>query len=208
MKTQRVRTFALIKPFTNAGRMFTGRLSSIIGIIEHRGLVIEEMKQVRLTPEEVDVFYQEHVDKFFYQDMKAYMLSGPVVPMILSIEGVPAMPDAAVVYWRHHLGATDSAKAANGTLRELYGNKDGLMYQNVAHGSDSLDAYARESALFFGTPPKVRDLTTSIDRLWEVERNTDVKRSATDLALAWFAVLEAKRAIDGVTMSPPSVVRP
>ena len=145
------RTFAMTKPFT------TVSIGTVITFIESIGFQIAEMRLRRFTPEDVDVFYQEHVGKHFFEAMKVYMTSGPVVGMILeldprvaeSLSMDPAGATDAISHWRYCLGATDSAKADLYTLRGKYGNRDGIMFKNVAHGSDSPEAFERESAFFF-----------------------------------------------------------
>ena len=137
------KTFALVKPIWN--KLYT--LSDVLKFIESRGFVIKEMRLRRLLPEDVDIFYEEHVGKSFYEAMRTYMCSGPVVGMLLSARPRPSGKDA-IACWRSSLGATDSAKAAPGTLREGYGNKTGIMFQNVAHGSDSPEAAIREAGLW------------------------------------------------------------
>jgi len=146
------KTFALVKPILNDAY----RLSDVLHFIEKHHFVIEEMRLRRLSPSDVDVFYQEHVGKTFYEGMKAYTCSGPVAGMILSIETC-AEEENAVSEWRNVLGATDPLKAAPCTLRSLYGNKTGIMFQNVAHGSDGPEAAIREASLW-GWPLLVWDV--------------------------------------------------
>ena len=140
----------MVKPVCNA----SFKLGDVLNFIESHHFVIEEMKLRRLSPYDVDVFYQEHVGKHFYEAMRAYKCSGPVVGMILSLETdytfFPEKPwEATAIYrWRHHLGATDPTKADAQTLRGLYGNKAGIMFQNVAHGSDGPEAAMREANLW------------------------------------------------------------
>ena len=74
----RHRTFAMVKPV-----LPQYRLGDVIGFIENV-FDIEEMRLRRLSPREVDEFYQEHVGKHFYEAMRTYMCSGPVVGMILA----------------------------------------------------------------------------------------------------------------------------
>jgi len=138
-------TFAMVKPVWSDSY----KLSDVIDFIEHHHFVIEEMRLRRLTPSDVDIFYEEHVGKHFYEAMRAYTCSGPVVGMVLSFDsGLDEAPIGAVTHWRYYLGSTDSTKAESFTLRGLYGNKDGIMFQNVAHGSDSLQAAVREAKLW------------------------------------------------------------
>jgi nucleoside-diphosphate kinase len=165
MKTK---TFAMVKPAWSQ----TYALSDVIRFIENRFFTIEELRLQRLGSYNIDQFYREHTGKHFYKAMAKYMCSGPVVGMILSLDDVyafssetkdgkivlrtagegppPSEPhEATAVYrWRHYLGATDSAKADPHSLRGLYGNKDGIMFQNVAHGSDGPEAATYEANLW------------------------------------------------------------
>jgi len=149
MKTK---TFALVKPLWSPSY----RLSDVLAVIDDYAFIIEEMRLEKFTPIDVDIFYQEHVGKHFYEAMRAYMCSGPVVGMVLSSN---VSKNTAITCWRSVLGATDSAKAESSTLRGLYGNKSGVMFQNVAHGSDSPEAAIREAKLW-GWTLEAKDVDT------------------------------------------------
>ena len=129
------RTFAIIKP--NAVQ--DGHVGEILGEIERSGLKIRAMRLVRLTPELCRGFYHEHVGKGFYPGLEAFMTESPVV--ILCLEG-----EGAIQRWRDLMGATDPAKAAEGTLRRRFGSSIG---RNATHGSDAPASAAFEVGFFF-----------------------------------------------------------
>ncbi|BDU71759.1 nucleoside-diphosphate kinase [Mesoterricola silvestris] len=128
-------TFGIIKP--NAVQ--DGNIGNILSAIEKAGFTLRGMRMARLTPELCRGFYAEHVHKGFYPELEAFMTEGPVV--LLCLEG-----ENAILRWRELMGATDPAKAAEGTLRKLYGQNMG---RNATHGSDSPDSAAREVSYFF-----------------------------------------------------------
>ncbi len=115
---------------------FTG---PIIQQIEEAGYRIVAIKKVHLTPEEAGKFYEVHKDRPFYGELCEYMSSNPIVPMILEKEN-------AVADFRELIGATDPAKAAEGTIRKRYARS---LSSNAIHGSDSDENAAIESAFFF-----------------------------------------------------------
>ena len=146
MKTE---TFAMVKPVWSDRY----RVGDALNFIEKSGFTIETMKLARLTRANVEAFYADYIQKPFFNSMATFMTSGPVVPMILSFDGDDTT--IAITEWRKRLGATDSRVADPRTLRGMYGNKEGVLFQNVAHGSDSVAAFERESALFFGAEDRV-----------------------------------------------------
>lgn len=129
------RTFAIIKP----DAVKAGHVGEIVGTIERSGLAVRGMKLTRLTPAICKGFYHEHVGKGFYPELEAFMTEGPVV--ILCLEG-----EGAILKWRDLMGATDPAKAADGTLRKRFGSNIG---RNATHGSDKPESAAFEVGYFF-----------------------------------------------------------
>ncbi len=115
---------------------FTG---PIIQQIEEAGYRIVAIKKVHLTPEEAGKFYEIHKDRPFYGELCEYMSSNPIVPMILEKEN-------AVADFRELIGATDPAKAAEGTIRKRFARS---LSSNAIHGSDSDENAAIEGAFFF-----------------------------------------------------------
>lgn len=115
----------------------------IIGEIQTRihqaKLDIIAMKMVKLTKEQAEGFYAEHLDKPFFANLVQFMMSGPIVVQVLQGEN-------AVERYRQLMGPTDLSKAAAGTLRADFANS---MRENAVHGSDSLASAEREIAYFF-----------------------------------------------------------
>ena len=129
------RTISIIKP--------DGVQKNVIGDVYNRfekgGLKIVAARMAHLTPAQAGAFYAVHAARPFYQDLCAYMTSGPV--MITVLEG-----ENAVAVHRDLMGATDPKKAAPGTIRADLADS---IEENVSHGSDSLENAAREIAFFF-----------------------------------------------------------
>jgi nucleoside-diphosphate kinase len=106
---------------------------------EENNLKILKSKKVKITKEEASEFYKVHQTKPFYGELCNYLSSGPIVVMVLSGEN-------AVTKNRELMGATDPAKAAEGTLRKMYGIS---IDKNSVHGSDSIDNAKIEMDFFF-----------------------------------------------------------
>ena len=129
------RTFAIIKPDAVAAR-YTGR---IIQRIEEAGFTIRAMRLVHLTQREAEGFYAVHRERPFFGSLTDFMSSGPCVVMALEA------PDA-IKKWRTTMGATDPAKAEQGTLRRDFGTS---IEFNATHGSDAPETAAFELGYFF-----------------------------------------------------------
>ena len=121
-----------------AGAMSVGRglVGTIISRIEHEGFRIRAMRRVSLSRNEAEGFYAVHKERPFFGELVEFMTSGPVVVQV--IEG-----DNAIARYREIMGATDPAKAADGTIRKLYAKSVG---ENSVHGSDAADTAAKEIA--------------------------------------------------------------
>ncbi len=130
------RTLFIVKPDAVAGNL-TGR---ILAHVESRGFRLVEARYTRLTREQCQEFYAEHVGKGFFNELVDFMTSGPV--MLTCLER-----DDAVATLREVIGATDPAQAAEGTIRKLYAESKG---RNSVHASDSPASAEREVKLFFG----------------------------------------------------------
>jgi len=113
--------------------------SKIKSFFENNKLKIINSKKVKITKEEASEFYKVHQTKPFYNDLCSYLSSGPIVVMIL--EG-----DNAITKNRELMGATDPAKAEEGTLRKMYGIS---IDKNSVHGSDSKENAKIEINFFF-----------------------------------------------------------
>ncbi|MBP5296559.1 MAG: hypothetical protein J6Y94_04425 [Bacteriovoracaceae bacterium] len=137
-------TLGLIKPEAVAA----GNAGRIMELIEASGLKIVGAKKLQLKKSEAESFYQEHFGKPFFNDLVAYMTSGPIY--VLFIKG-----PYAVKKYRDVLGKTDPAQAAPGTIRKLFGKSKSF---NAGHGSDALNSALRELNFFvpfFTTPEEL-----------------------------------------------------
>ncbi len=128
------RTLGIIKPDAVA-RSLIGR---VLAHVEAAGLQVEALRLVQLSPEQAAGFYAVHKHRPFFQSVVSFMSSGPCAPMVLKGE------DATSRY-RALMGATDPRKAAQNTLRALYGTD---VEKNAVHGSDS-PATATQEIEFF-----------------------------------------------------------
>src|SRR2546422_5713397 len=128
-------TFGIIKP--DAVR--EGHTGSIIQRINDAGFKLRAMKTLHMSLKEAEGFYAVHRERPFFGGLTEFMSSAPCVVMVLEKEG-------AVKAWRDLMGATDPARADDGTLRKDYGDSVG---ENAVHGSDSNENAAIEIAYFF-----------------------------------------------------------
>ena len=129
------RTLAIIKPDAVKAR-HAGR---ILQRIEDSGFTIRAMRLVNLTKAEAEGFHDVHRARPFFGSLTAFMSSGPAIVMALEA------PDA-IKKWRTLMGATDPAKAEQGTLRKEFGAS---IENNAAHGSDAPETAAYEVNYFF-----------------------------------------------------------
>ncbi|HEY9071003.1 MAG TPA: nucleoside-diphosphate kinase [Candidatus Ozemobacteraceae bacterium] len=134
--TIKERTFVLIKP----DGIQRSKAGEILSRFERKGLRLVAMKMLRITRDQAERQYACHKGKEFYDSLVAFMLSGPVIAMIL--EGRNAV---AIV--RKLMGATNPLAAEPGTIR---GDMALDTKHNLVHGSDSAESYALESAIYFG----------------------------------------------------------
>ena len=128
-------TLAIIKP--DAVR--AGNTGKIIDRIIAGGFHIRAMKMIHQTRKQAEGFYEIHLGKPFFAGLTEFMSSAPCIVMVLEKEG-------AVKAWRDLMGATDPAKADEGTIRKEFGASVG---ENATHGSDSDENAATEIAYFF-----------------------------------------------------------
>ena len=131
------RTYAMIKP----DAVKAGNAGKIIARIEAEGFKIVGMKRLQVSLAQAQHFYAVHKARPFYNDLTAFLASGPVVAMVLE-------KDNAIKAWRDLMGATNPAQAAEGTIRKLYATS---IDENAAHGSDAPETAAQEIAFFFTT---------------------------------------------------------
>jgi nucleoside-diphosphate kinase len=128
-------TFTMIKP----DAVSKGYIGNIIGDITSAGFSIIAMKLTQLTADDAKRFYREHEGKGFYDDLVAFMSSGPVVAAVLK-------KDNAVEEYRKLIGATDPEKAEEGTVRKKYAES---VSRNAVHGADSDASAERETHFHF-----------------------------------------------------------
>jgi nucleoside-diphosphate kinase len=135
------RTLVLLKP----DAVQRGLVGTILGRFEHKGLKLIALKLRQFAPATIEKHYEPHKGKPFYPGLVKYMSSSPVVAMAL--EGVDAIE---VV--RGMMGATNSRKAAPGTIR---GDLGMSFSNNLVHGSDSAESAQRELGIFFSDASEV-----------------------------------------------------
>ena len=128
-------TFTIIKPCA----VRSGYMGAILADILKAGFEISAMKYIQMTQSQAESFYGIHRERPFYRDLIQFMISGPVAVAILKHEN-------AVEEYRHLIGATNPANAAEGTIRKKYAKN---MRENAVHGSDSDENAAIESNFFF-----------------------------------------------------------
>lgn len=131
------RTLAIVKPDA-VERNLIGR---IIHRIEEAGLRPRAMRMIHLDERGASGFYHVHQGKPFFESLMAYMTSGPVVVMVLEGEN-------AIAKWRAVMGATDPAKADEGSIRREFGVN---IEQNSTHGSDAPETARFEIGYFFNS---------------------------------------------------------
>lgn len=129
------RTFSIVKPDAVAAN----NIGEIYSRFEKNGLRIVAAKMMQLTKEKAEGFYAEHSERGFFNDLIAFMTSGPVMVQVLEGEG-------AILKNRDLMGATNPKEAAPGTIRADFATS---IDENAAHGSDSAESAAREIAYFF-----------------------------------------------------------
>ena len=129
------RTLTMIKPDATAA----GNTGNILALLENAGFKIIGLKKVKLTKELAEGFYAVHKERPFFGDLVKFMTEGPISAACLERED-------AVSKLREVMGATDSKKAAEGTVRALYGTD---IERNAIHGSDSTENAAIEIAFHF-----------------------------------------------------------
>lgn len=129
------RTLSIIKPDAVAKNV----IGKIYTLFEDAGLKIIAARMAHLTKEQAEGFYAVHRERPFYNDLVAFMTSGPV--MIQVLEG-----EDAIARNRELMGATNPADAAPGTIRALFASN---VEENAVHGSDAPETARTEIAFFF-----------------------------------------------------------
>ena len=129
------KTLVFIKP-DGVRRKIMGEL---LTRFERRGFSILQLKMMMLSEELVARHYEEHLQKFFYSELKEYVMSGPIVVMVLGGANV-------IKIVRRMMGVTNPAEADPGTIRGDYCVEPPY---NLLHASDSPEAAEREIRTFF-----------------------------------------------------------
>lgn len=138
-------TLSIIKP----DGVEKNLIGEILRRFEAAGLEIVAARMLHLDREQAEGFYAVHRERAFFQDLVAYMSSGPVLVQVLKGE-------SAIAKNREIMGATNPADAAVGTIRKDFAAS---LEENVVHGSDGPDTAATEIAFFFadgGICPRTR----------------------------------------------------
>jgi nucleoside-diphosphate kinase len=134
MKTLQ-RTFTIVKP----DAVEKGVAGEIIAMIQQQGFRVLGMKMLHITKHQAEGFYAVHASKPFFESLTNFMSSGPIV--VMALEKANAIADL-----RELMGATDPAKAAEGTVRKKYATN---IERNAIHGSDADDTARFELSYFF-----------------------------------------------------------
>ena len=129
------RTLSIIKPDAVAKNV----VGQILSRFEGAGLKVVALKMQHLSREQAEGFYAEHSERPFFNDLVAFMTSGPVSVQVLEGEN-------AVLTNRDLMGATNPQEAEAGTIRADFAQS---IDANAVHGSDSTTSAAREVAYFF-----------------------------------------------------------
>src|SRR5262245_24949111 len=129
------RTFSIIKP----DAVHKNKIGEVVAMLEAGGLRVIAQRMVRLTKEQAEGFYAVHRERPFFCALVQFMTEGPVVVQVLEGEN-------AISRNREIMGATDSRKAAPGTIRAKLGTD---IERNAVHGSDAPDTARQEISFFF-----------------------------------------------------------
>ena len=133
--SKKEQTLSIIKPDAVERNL----IDEIKNIFLKNNLIIKESKKIQITKEEAAEFYKVHQSKPFFNDLCAYLSSGPIVVMILEGEN-------AVAANRKIMGATNPKEAEENTIRKIYGIS---IDKNSVHGSDSVENANKEIQFFF-----------------------------------------------------------
>lgn len=140
------RTYAMLKPDGVKKQL----LEEVIHRFENADLEVSNIKEMMLEKDLIKEHYAHLLDKPFYPVLEEFMLSGPVIAMI--VEGADAVSKVRTL-----MGATDSKEALPGTIRGDYGDKTCCTY-NIIHGSDSVENAEIEIARFYPELTKTKKL--------------------------------------------------
>ncbi len=128
-------TYAMIKPIA----VDRGDIGAILKMAEDNGFTVAGLKKTQLSKVTAENFYGEHKERDFFDELTGFMVSGPIVAIVLKKED-------AVSEWRKLIGATNPENADVGTIRKLFAES---LRHNAVHGSDSDESAKRETELIF-----------------------------------------------------------
>lgn len=148
-KASSEKSLVLLKPDA-INRGITGEM---LRRLERKGLKIVALKMLQLSRRKAEQHYAIHRDKPFFEDLVAFITSGPIVAMVLQGKN-------AISSIRQLMGPTDPANAQPGTIR---GDLAMDIQSNLIHGSDSADTADREIRLFFSNE-EIHNYERDIDR--------------------------------------------
>ena len=129
------RTFSIVKP----DAVKKGDAGAILAEIQKAGFKIVSIKKISISQAQAEGFYHVHAARPFFGELTEFMSSGPIFPMVLEKEN-------AIADLRKLMGATDPAKAEEGTIRKMFASSIG---ENAIHGSDAEETAAFEIGYWF-----------------------------------------------------------
>ena len=129
------RTLSIVKP----DAVEKNRIGAIVAMIEGAGLKVKAMRMMHQSKKQAEGFYYVHRERKFFGELVDFMTRSPV--LVMCLEG-----DNAIARYREVMGATDPAKAPEGTIRKAHGSNIG---ENACHGSDAAETAAFEIGYFF-----------------------------------------------------------
>jgi nucleoside-diphosphate kinase len=130
------KTLMIVKPDA-VGKNVIGQ---VVDRVEGHGFIVRQLRMLSLSREKAESFYDIHKERPFFGELVDFMISGPVVPMVLERED-------AVPCLREFIGPTNSEEASAGTIRGDFGTD---VQCNAVHASDSIENARREIDFFFG----------------------------------------------------------
>lgn len=131
------RTLGIIKPDAVSRNL----IGEILALAEKNGLSVRALKRLHLTKKEAEGFYHVHAERPFFGSLTDFMSESPIVVVVFEA-------DHAIAKWREVMGATDPARADEGTIRKLFAQN---IERNSVHGSDSPESASTEIPYFFSS---------------------------------------------------------
>ena len=114
-------------------------IGEIINILEKENIKIKNIKMFKLNKNNAQIFYDEHKNKKFYNELVDFMISGSIVALILEGTNI-------IIKTRKLIGNTDFKKAENGTIRKNFATS---LTKNAVHASDSYESFKKEKIIIF-----------------------------------------------------------